>query len=211
MDTEQLFQFISDLIREHWPGAVFSLVCLSFGAWWGRRRAHKAWTKKEFLNRINISLNILQEGKLQIRTLLESDLETIFLNKVAVEKVTSAIPRTAEDNPMLPIEKEDAWYLLNAVLNEISERFALGNIKRDLGIASKTGNYLICLTYERAGAVRTRKVRAMVVQKERLLNLPQEMPKLESPLHSTRFETLQKMAECYQKEPWRFLEMEISV
>lgn len=211
MDAEQLIQFITDLIREHWPGAAFSVVCLVVGAWWGRRRARAAWAKKEFHNRINVSLNILQEGKLLIRTLLETNLDEIFLNSVAVEKVTAAIPNATEAHPLLPIQQEDVWYLLNAVLNEISERFALGNIKKDLGVATKTGIYLICLTYEVAGAVRTRKVRAMVVQKDTLLNLPEQAPQFERPQHTTRFETLQKLAAEYRRNPDQFLEMEITV
>lgn len=211
MNAQQVIQFMTDFVREHWEGAAFSLFCLVFGAWWGKRRARNAWTKKEFHNRINVSLNTIQDGTLRIRTLLETNLEEIFLNSVAVEMVTAAIPKAVEGKPILAVDKADVWYLLNAVLNEISERFALGSIKKDLNVPTTTGIYLVCLTYEVSGAIRTRKVRAMVIQKDQLLNLPDEMPKLERPQHSTRYETLKKMAEVYRQEPEHFLEVEISV
>lgn len=114
-------------------------------------------------------------------------------------------------DPLLPLEEDDAWYLLNAVLNEISEQFALGHIKKDMGETVRSERYLICLTNERAGELKTRKIRAMVIQKKVLLALPEEIPKLESPQHATRYRTLKRLAEEYRGNPARFLDMEICV
>ena len=199
-----------DLILQHWPGAVFSLVFLLLGTWWGRRLAVRQWRNKEF-RRLNVSLNQFDSDKLRIRTILEKDLDDVFLNRVAVERVLAAAEKTTEANPLLPLDKDDAWYLLNAVLNEISEQFALGHIRRDVGQPVEGHAYVICLTYEKAGAVRTRKVRAMMVRKEVLLKLPEQPPKLERASHETRFQTLLVMAAEYARRPEMFLDVEICV
>lgn len=206
----EFFSTILDLVRQHWPGAVFSLLFLLVGTWWGRRLAVRQWRNKEF-RRLNVSLNQLADGKLRIRTILEKNLDDVFLNRVAVDKVLAAAEKTTEANPLLPLEKDDAWYLLNAVLNEISEQFALGHIRRDIGQPVENHDYVICLTYEKAGAVRTRKVRAMMVRKSALLKLPEKPPQLERASHLTRYETLKMMALEYGKRPEMFLDVEICV
>jgi len=71
--------------------------------------------------------------------------------------------------------------------------------------------YLLFLTSETVGDDRIRKVRAMLVRKEVLLDLPKEMPKLEQPWHADRLETLRKAAEVYRREPDNFLMLEVYV
>ena len=118
---------------------------------------------------------------------------------------------TTAENPLLPIPEHERWFYLNSVLNDLSEQFAEGLLKRDMRGTVSTANYLIAITCESAGEMRTRKIRAMVIQKETLLNLPVEMPKLESPLHSIRWKTLQFLAVEYQKNASQFLEVELAV
>ena len=119
-------EWLIDLVRDHWPSLVFWVVGIGIGAWWGRLRARRQWQKKEYLDRLNISLNMITDGTLRIRTVLEKNLLDVLLNRVAVQKVMDAAQLATEANPILPLAKEDAWYLLNGVLNEISERFAVG-------------------------------------------------------------------------------------
>ena len=164
-----------------------------------------------FLNRLNVSLTRIDGGVLKIRTILEMDCETIFLNGAAANTIVKLARKTTEIDPLLPIPDADCWQYLNAVLNEISERFALGQIKSDLGQETVDGNYLLCLTCERAGPIRTQKVRAMLVRKALLLDLPEEEPAYESPTHETRWHTLHQMAHQYQSNPHRFVEIELSV
>ena len=71
--------------------------------------------------------------------------------------------------------------------------------------------YLICLTNECDGEVRTRKIRAMVIRKDRLLNLPKETPALESPNHTIRWTTLQQLQKAYLADSGNFIEAEIVV
>ena len=187
------------------------MAAVFIGAGWllGQRRAKAQWQKKEFFDRLNISLNTIAKGTLLIRTLVEKPCEEIFLNSVAVKQLTSAAPQTTAEDSVIPLPKEDYWYFLNSVLNEISEQFALGLMKRDLGLEVTAERYLICLTNECDGEIRTRKVRAMVVKKSLLTKLPEKPPKFESPNHATRWRTLQQLATGFEKEPHRFLEMEI--
>lgn len=208
---EQAWELASTLAREYWAEATFSLACLLVGSWWGRRRISRHWRKKEFLGRLNVSLNMLEDGTLRIRTLLDEDLTSVFVSPVAADMVKSSARRTTEANPLLPLGKDDAWYCLNDVLNEVSEQFAKGFLQRDLGQPVTSAVYLLCLTCEKAGAMRTRKIRAMLIRKEQLLSLPEEMPALESPNHSTRWETLKSLAGKFATEPHAFLEVELCV
>jgi hypothetical protein len=167
--------------------------------------------KGEFLDRLNISLNTLVGGKLLIRTLVEKSCRDVFLNKVAAVAISSASRKTTPADPLLPLPAGDYWYYLNSVLNEVAERFAEGAVKRDMGLPVTIERYLICLTSEAAGEIRTRKVRAMVVQKKLLTNLPAEPPKFERPTHSVRWESLKILSAIYAKSPEKFLDIEICV
>jgi hypothetical protein len=196
-------------VRDH--GIKYLVAGLFAAAAWyvGNRRAHAKWRRREFLDRLNVSMNLLIDGRLQIRTLLEKSCQDVFLNSAAVEAVVTASKRTTAADPILPLPKDDYWYFLNAVLNDVAEQFAEGTVKRDLGLPVNRGLYLMCLTFETAGELRTRKVRAMMVRKDVLLNLPEETPKFDSPHHVTRWQTLQQMRGAYETSPWRFIEVEI--
>ena len=210
MDLRQIMDAAGQVIQDHWIKFVISACLLGIGVWWGRWRTYVAWTRKEFLGRLNISLNSIEDGVLKIRTLVEKDLREVFLNRFAVEAIRKAAGRTTPENPLLPLGDDDKWYLLNAVLNEVSEKFAEGYLRRDMGQPVAAATYLVCLTNECAGGVRTRKVRAMVTGKETLLRLPEQVT-FESPNHDTRVQTLRFLAEAYRRQPQDFLEMEICV
>lgn len=192
---------------------VTTVVSFVFGRWWGNRQARREWERKEFFDRINISLNSFAEGKLKIRTVMERSLSEVFTNKVAVEKVEAASHQTTVSNAMLPIAKEDCWYLLNFVLNAVAEHFSTGLIRQDAGEPVKTVTYLICLTCEVVGDERIRKVRAMMVRQELLQDFPYKdtMPLLENHWHDTRVQTLRKAAEVYRTNPEQFIKFEVCV
>lgn len=211
MDWHALWPELWAIVREHWLKAIVSLVFLLIGTAWGRRRARREWANKRFLDRVNFSLNTIDNGTLKIRTIAEMNCRDVFLNDVAAEQVSAATSKTTATNALLPFDKDERWFLLNAVLNELSERFGEGFIRRDMGLPVTTRVYLVCLTYENAGDLKTRKVRAMIVQRETLLNLPPEAPRFERPHHATRFQTLQQLAGSYAADPTYFLEVELSI
>jgi hypothetical protein len=181
--------------------------------WWARRRAHRQWYAKEFLDRIIVSLNIFADGYLKIRTVIERSLDEIFLNKLAVDKVWAAARATTVENPLMPIAKEDRWFLLNFVLNAVAEHFVAGHIKRDAGLPVTSLKYALFLTCELVGDERIRKVRAMLVRQDLLENFPytDTMPNLENPWHADRIKTLRAAADLYKKEPDNFLTLEVCV
>jgi hypothetical protein len=199
---------VTVLVAATTSGATFV-----FTWWWARRRAHRQWYAKEFLDRIIVSLNIFADGALKIRTVIERSLDEIFLNKLAVAKVWAAARATTVENPVMPIAKEDRWFLLNFVLNAVAEHFVEGHIRRDAGLPVTTVKYALFLTCELVGDERIRKVRAMLIRRDLLENFPyaDTMPALENPWHEDRLRTLRTAAALYKKEPDNFLTLEVCV
>jgi hypothetical protein len=193
--------------------ATTSTATFFAGRWWGRYKASRQWHRKEFLDRVIISLNIFADGFLKIRTVMERSLEEVFLNKLAVDKVWAAAKRTTADNPIMPIAKDDRWYLLNFVLNAVAEHFVTGNIRQDAGQPATVVKYALFLTCELVGEERIRKVRAMLIRRELLEKFPYEdsMPQLENPWHTDRIKTLRAAAALFKKEPDNFLTLEVCV
>jgi hypothetical protein len=193
--------------------AVTSVASFVVGRYWGRYKAHREWERKEFLGRIIVSLNIFADDFLKIRTVMERSLEEVFLNQLAIEKVLAAARRCTPDNPILPIDKPDRWYLLNFVLNGVAEHFVTGQVKQDAGVPVACVRYALFLTAEHLGEERIRKIRAMLVRQEHLVNFPypDTLPKLENPWHDDRIKTLRRAAELYAREPDNFLMLEVCV
>ncbi|OYW12461.1 MAG: hypothetical protein B7Z55_18255 [Planctomycetales bacterium 12-60-4] len=207
---EQFADTIVDYLKDHAVKIITGLALMALGWFFGRRRARRDWKEQKFLDRLNISLNILHEGSLQIRTLSEKRCEDVFLNSVAAARVTEAAAKTTATDPLLPFPKDDYWYYLNSVLNELSEQFAVGHLRRDLKCPVQTAKYLMCLTCECEGEIRTRKVRAMVIKHDILTTLPEDPPKFGASHHKTRWTTMLQMKAEYAKNPWRFIEVELS-
>jgi hypothetical protein len=209
--VQQVINAVRDLITDHWIKLLSAAAFTTVGWLVGRWRAARSWKNRDFFNRLNVSLNTLHDGRLLIRTVLEKTCEEVFLNKVAVERLIKAAQQTTKDNPFVPVPAEDRWFYLNAVLNELSETFAEGLFRREAGRPHDALRYLICLTNECDGDVRTRKIRAMVIRRDTLLNLPTEQPALESPNHAVRWKTLQQMQKKLMTDPAAFIEAEIVV
>ncbi len=206
-----LLEVLISLWEEHsikfFTAAAFMLV----GWMLGQRRERLQWERRSFLNRLNVSLNSLADNQLRIRTLIEKPGEEVFLNKVAVARLTKYAQKTRPGEPIIPIPEADRWYYLNSVLNEVSEQFSQGQILADNLLPVRRQRYLLCLTCEAEGDVRTRKIRAMLIRKDQLLALPETPPQLEHPRHQTRWQTLQHLAKAYHTTASHFQEMEIAV
>ena len=194
---------------DNWPELIWIVGAAGFASYLASRRSRLLWQRREFLDRLNVSLTSIQGGRLKIRTVLEMDVNDIFLNRAASSRIVALAKRTTPSDPLIPIPDGDRWYYLNSVLNEISERFAIGHLRQDAGLSTTVEDYLLCLTCERAGAVRTHKVRAMLVRKQFLDALPSEEPEYESPSHATRWETLQVMAQRWRDDPDQFLSLQL--
>ena len=193
--------------------AVTTIVSFIAGRFWGYYRARRQWVHKDFLGRIIVSVNLFQDNRLRIRTIMERTLEEIFPNAIAVEKIRSAAGQTTLADPMLPMAKEDCWFLLNFVLNQVAEHFTQGIVKMDAGVPVKKVMYALFLTCEVLGEERIRKVRALMLRKDLLENFPypDSMPELENVWHADRIVTLRKAAETYRRNPEQFLFLEVCV
>jgi hypothetical protein len=207
----QILDVVSDTLHDHWVKFATALLIAAVGWLLGRRRARAEWGRREFFDRLNISLNAVRDGTLTIRTIAEESCSEVLLNSVAVSTLADAARHTTPDDPLLELPERDYWFYLNSVLNEVAEKFAEGQIRRDMGLPVTAARYVMCLTSESAGEVRTRKIRAMLIQKNLLLNLPADEPKFESPNHATRWKTLKYLAAQYPRTPHKFLEVEICV
>ena len=155
-----------------------AVLFMAVGWIFGRRRARAEWRKREFFDRVNFSLNAIRDGVLTFRTIAEESCSEVFLNKVAVEALIDAARHTTADDPLLELPEHDYWYYLNAVLNEVAEKTSEGQIRRDMGLPVTTARYVICLTSESAGDIRTRKIRAMLIQKETVVEPAGRRPEI---------------------------------
>jgi hypothetical protein len=73
-----------------------------------------------------------------------------------------------------------------------------------LGRPMDEHRFVIALTYEQLNTRRARHLRAMVMFESALLDLPDEMPRVDFEEHKTRYRTLQAIARLYRKHPERF-------
>lgn len=206
---DQFIAALSDFVSDHWIKFLTGLGIMAAGWVLGRWRSQAQWRKREFFDRLNVSLNTIDNGKLLIRTISEKSCRDVFLNDVAVRMIAAAAQKTTAEDPTLPLPKDDYWYYLNSVLNEVAEQFAEGQLRRDIGQPVQRVRYLICLTCECAGELRTRKVRAMLIQRAVLEKLPETAPTFEASHHGTRWQTLQILARLLTSQPHRFLDVEI--
>ncbi len=204
-----LFEFA----RAHASSVAFgalTAVAAAVFAWW---RARLAWKKRRFLHRVNFSLNYVQDNALKFRTLRESDIHDVLLNNDhAVDLVTKAAARTTLDEPVLDLPREEAWVVLNSVLNELSEQFAEGFLATSMGLPTRAERFVIGLTCEKDPDVRINKIRAMIIAKSLLLRV-EELGGLtfEVQHHHIRLRTLVRMAQLYHdpKRKHLFLEVEL--
>jgi hypothetical protein len=118
--ADQLASFARDywdlaLLLATWLGILFIAV---------RRR--RDWKRKRFTEQVNFSLNLIDaDGRLLLRTLLESSARAVWLNEYGVKQVHNLCEHTTTVQPFLHMRNaKDMDYLKRAVLNEMSEQFA---------------------------------------------------------------------------------------
>jgi hypothetical protein len=73
-----------------------------------------------------------------------------------------------------------------------------------LGRPMEEHRFVVALTFEQLNSRRARHLRAMVMWEPMLLNLPDEMPRVDFEEHKTRYRTLQAISRLYRKHPERF-------
>jgi hypothetical protein len=197
-----------------WEQIVAGVIILLVGWMWVTLRSIQAWRKKQFRDRVLLSLNSLDKKgdktTLKLRTLFERDIHDVFQNNQMEKLVQEAVTQVSENDPLLHLSQDQAWYVLNAVLNRISEQFASGLLKRDMGIPVTSKWYTFCLTFEKEGGVRIQKLRIMLMEKELFNNfLNAGEIGVESDKHLFRIQTLRLLRQEYDKNPHLFMNIEL--
>ncbi len=186
-----------DVIKLFWQPAATVITLVTVLATY--LRARQMWRRRDFMRRINFTLNYIEGTTLKFRTLREDELADILLhNDHAQSVVLRAARRTTLERPFLDFTKDDAWMVLNAVLNELSEQFAFGHLARSMGAGAKSEWYVFGLTCERHRDVRMNKLRVMIIARPLLETIDRhENLAFERPSHHVRLQTLRRMKELY--------------
>jgi hypothetical protein len=220
-DWRELLNQVSELVRDHLLKALIVPLIAALAGVWTWWLARRQMRRRAFMRRVNATLNLVESidpdqnppaYRLRIRTIFEMDIDGILLgNKAAVRLVLDAAKHTDTDHPFLSFDDaDDQWLVLNAVLNELSERFAAGLIAQAAGLPTRSQKFLFGITCEKHGSVRIQKIRIMLIS-EPMLQLvhdwsrsatqpPRVEPVYESPNHSVRWLTLQAMAKLHVEQ-----------
>jgi hypothetical protein len=189
-----------DMLRGHLAAFLVGIIC----TWLAQRAARAAFTRRDFLHRVNFSLNYVENNELRIRTLKESDVDQIILDNRHGRNVVLKAARNARGSdqaPFLDLPEDCGWLVLNAILNEISEEFSAGHLAKSMGLPSRSCWYVFGATCEWDDDVKMRKIRVMVVAEELLKTIDSfSLLKFQYPGHHVRYRTLLKMRELYQQD-----------
>jgi hypothetical protein len=106
----------------------------------------------------------------------------------------------------VPLIREDDYRATYApLISLISERCTNDDsLDLALGRPMDEFRFVIALTFEQLNSRRARHLRAMVMWEEALRTLPEEMPRVDSEEHRTRYRTLLAIARQYREQPERF-------
>ena len=162
------------------------------------------WSRKQFLDQVNFSLNLVVDGQLVMRTLVEMPAQEVWLNDLGVGQVRNAAKRTTPDQPFIDLEKpEDMDFANRAVLNVLSEEFAEAYLAQSLGLPVKFETYRFAITMERYDDIRTLKMRVLLVKESELeaLFVPEGCPvTAKNQQYASRLKTLQQMHTLHTRE-----------
>lgn len=198
-------------------GGLVTLIVLTVGWAWGRWQSLRAWRHKQFKDRVLLSLNCVDiqgdKAGLRLRTLFEKDVHDVFHNDSMIDVVRRRAREVKVGEPILRFaDKDEAWHILNTVLNQIAERFVEGVIRKDMGLSTTTKWYTFCLTFEIDGGIRIQKLRVMMIEKEKLLAFPDSGDiTVESEKHKIRIETLRSMKKELKANPHLFMDIELTM
>jgi hypothetical protein len=178
------------------------------GIIWYKARAK--WRSKQFIHVMNFSLNDVRNNALHLRTLFEDTAEVVLGSHVAADQLIAAANETTNGKPFVSMPSDDDWtFTLRACLTVLSEKSAHVYIAQAVGLPVKSATFVFGITCEKEEAVRTRKIRVLLIAKSLLEKhfVPgaPESPdgfQLEHPLHRLRIDTLKRLGELYtSKDP----------
>jgi hypothetical protein len=106
----------------------------------------------------------------------------------------------------VPMMREDDYRATYAPLISLISERCTNDDSLDLALGRPMNEYrfVIALTFEQLHSRRARHLRAMVMWEKALLELPDEMPRVDVEEHKTRYRTLLAIARQYRQHPERF-------
>jgi hypothetical protein len=200
----EFFQAIIDFLKQY--GSIIALVVtwgIFLWVWLGKR---SDWARKQFLDQVNFSLNLVVDGKLAMRTLAEVPARDVWLNDLGVRKVQAAAKETTPEQPFIILDDpEDMDFVYRAILNVMSEKFAEAYLAQSMGEPVISDTYRFTITMERYGDIRTLKMRVLLVREKDLETLfdpklpPEKQVKVPNALYGARLKTLQMMHDLHKR------------
>lgn len=186
---------IWDAVRPHMAGIGLVVTWAGIALVAYRRRLQ--WRNKHFPTVVNFSLNYVADGKLQMRTLLETSASAVWLNEYGVKLVQQAAGKTKEDQPFILLQDpNDMRFVKRAALNVLSARFPEVFLGTVIGAPVHKSNFLYAVTYENYPDMRTRKFRILLVEEKSMEALfGPDVPELGvvEPSHRDRLRVLRLM------------------
>ena len=195
----QLYEFVRDDIG---VGLIGLLVTWA-GIGWVYFRKRTDWSRKQFLNQVNFSLSYISDGKLTMRTLMESSAHEVWLNDHGVRQVVRAAEQTTPDQPFIVLDDPaDMAFIHRAVLNVLSEKFAEAYIAQANGLPTRFTTYRFAVTCERFADVRTLKIRVLLATDDDLRETFAEGRSVEIPskYYEPRLRTLRAMSRLFRTD-----------
>lgn len=210
-----MFEQLTHWFTENWIRCLGLLTFLTvLPAYF---RARYLWRRRMFLARINFSLNFIEGGTLRFRTIRENDLAHVLLNNAHAIRLLVKTARGKRPGAFLLFkDKEEAWTILNTLLNELSAQFSEGYLARCMGMPTHSEWYTMGLTCEKHDVLKTTKIRLMIIPRQLLMDLDKydgTALQFEAPHHHIRLDTLKEMRDI-ALDPARkhnVMDMEISV
>src|SRR5947209_10474626 len=132
----------------HYGGTLALLFTWAALLWvhYGKR---SDWARKQFLDQVNFSLNLVAEGRLVMRTLLERPARDVWLNDLGVSQVRQAAQRTTPEHPFIELaDPADMDFVHRAILNVLSEKFADAYLAQSMGLPVRSETYRFAITME---------------------------------------------------------------
>jgi hypothetical protein len=141
-----------------------------------------------------------------VLTFPQVDAATNGIGRRVTERLASVTITENGRSRRVPLMREDDYRATYApLISLISERCTNDDsLDLALGRPMDEFRFVIALTFEQLNSRRARHLRAMVMWEKALLELSEEMPRVEAEEHKTRYRTLLAIAKQYRAHPERF-------
>jgi hypothetical protein len=166
----EFLTWLFEQAKQYWGAVGFTVTWIGIAIIWWRRRGE--WRRKQFMGQVNFSLNYARNGRLMMRTLLESPAAEVWLNQYGVKMVQTAAESAGVEQPFLTLrDPADQAFVNRAVLNVLSERFAESFVCEAAGLPVHTRGFIFGITYEQYPDMRTLKLRVLLIEENALTEL----------------------------------------